>query len=62
MDGLLGCALSGAGPAVLVLYETGREDAVHAVAREFQSVGRQTEVMFPYLDRTGLVVKNIPQG
>lgn len=61
VPGLLGCALSGAGPAVLVLYETGREDAVHAVAREFEKAGCQSEVMFPHLDRTGLVVKNVSQ-
>ncbi|MCY4536512.1 MAG: homoserine kinase [Bryobacterales bacterium] len=61
VPGLLGCALSGAGPAVLVLYETGREDAVRAVAREFEKAGCQTEVMFPHLDRTGLVVKNMAQ-
>ena len=61
VDGLLGCALSGAGPAVLVLYETGREDAVRAVASEFETAGCQTEIMFPHLDRTGLVVKNISQ-
>ncbi len=61
VPGLLGCALSGAGPAVLVLYETGREDAVRAVAREFEAVGCTTEVMFPHLDRTGLVVKNTSQ-
>ncbi len=61
VPGLLGCALSGAGPAVLVLYETGREDAVRAVAREFEKAGSQTEVIFPHLDRTGLVVKNMSQ-
>ena len=61
VPGLLGCALSGAGPAVLVLYETGREDAVRAVAREFEKAGCQTEVIFPHLDRTGLVVKNMAQ-
>ena len=61
VPGLLGCALSGAGPAVLVLYETGREDAVRAVAREFEKAGCQTEVIFPHLDRTGLVVKNMSQ-
>ena len=61
VPGLLGCALSGAGPAVLVLFETGREDAVRAVAREFEKAGCQTEVIFPHLDRTGLVVKNMSQ-
>lgn len=55
--GLLGCALSGAGPAVLVFYETGKEEAVEAVVREFEQVGCSAEAMFPDLDRTGLIVK-----
>ncbi len=62
MPGLLGCALSGAGPAVLVLYETGREDAVRRVAREFEEAGCQAEVMLPHLDRTGLVVRDAVQA
>ena len=57
VPGLLGCALSGAGPAVLVFYETGSETAVEAVAQEFQKVGCQPEAMFPDLDRTGLIVR-----
>ncbi len=56
--GLLGCALSGAGPAVLVFYETGREEAVEAVADEFHRAGCVSETMFPDLDRTGLIVKD----
>ena len=55
--GLLGCALSGAGPAVLVFYETGKEEAVEAVVREFERAGCAAEAMFPDLDRTGLIVK-----
>ncbi len=58
VPGLLGCALSGAGPAILVFYETGREEAVGAVAREFERVDCRSEIMFPYLDRTGLIVKD----
>ena len=57
VDGLLGCALSGAGPAVLVLYDTGREDAVQAVVREFELAGCSAEAIYPHLDRTGLVVR-----
>lgn len=55
--GLLGCALSGAGPAVLVFYETGKEEAVEAVVQEFERAGCTAEAMFPDLDRTGLIVK-----
>ncbi len=58
VPGLLGCALSGAGPAVLVFYETGRRDAVEAVDGEFRKIGSRTEIMFPDLDRTGLVVRD----
>ena len=57
VPGLLGCALSGAGPAVLVFFETGREEAVDSVAREFERLDCRTETMFPDLDRTGLVIR-----
>ena len=58
VPGLLGCALSGAGPAVLVLYETGREEAVDAVASEFERAGCSTETMYAHLDRRGLVIRD----
>ncbi len=60
--GLLGCALSGAGPAVLVFYETGREAAVQAVSREFEKAGFASETVFPHLDRTGLIVRDSVNG
>ena len=60
--GLLGCALGGAGPAVLVFYETGREEAVWAVSREFEKAGCASETVFPHLDRTGLIVRNSVNG
>ena len=60
--GLLGCALSGAGPAVLVFYETGKEVAVRAVSREFEKAGFTSETMFPHLDRTGLIVRDSVNG
>ena len=53
--GLLGCALSGAGPAMLVLYETGSEAVVEKVRDEFRKAGRQSEALFPAIDREGLV-------
>lgn len=58
VPGLLGCALSGAGPAILVLYETGREEAVDAVASEFERAGCSTETMYAHLDRKGLVIRD----
>ena len=56
--GLLGCSLSGAGPAVLVFYETGRKDAVAAVGREFARAGCSSDAIYPGLDRTGLIVED----
>ncbi len=58
VPGLLGCALSGAGPAVLVFYQTGREDAVRSVDGEFRKAGCRSEILFPIIDRTGLIVRD----
>ncbi len=46
--GLLGCALSGAGPSILAFFESGREDCVRAFAGG-------AEVLFPPVDSDGLV-------
>jgi homoserine kinase len=54
--GLLGCAMSGAGPSMLVLFETGHEDVVELVRAEFEKAGKRAEAMFPKIDREGLVV------
>ena len=43
--GLLGCALSGAGPSVLVFYEKGCEDVCDLVRQVFALHGRAAEVM-----------------
>lgn len=55
--GLLGCAMSGAGPSMLVLYETGRQDVVDLVRKEFEKAGKRAETMFPKIDRDGLRVE-----
>ncbi|MCB1020530.1 MAG: homoserine kinase [Acidobacteria bacterium] len=55
--GLLGCAMSGAGPSMLVLFETGREDVVELVRAEFEKAGKRAEAMFPTIDRDGLKVE-----
>jgi homoserine kinase len=55
--GLLGCAMSGAGPSMLVLYETGRQDVVDLVRKEFEKAGKRAEMMFPKIDREGLRVE-----
>lgn len=54
--GLLGCAMSGAGPSMLVFYETGRQDVVNLVRKEFEKAGKRAEMMFPKIDRDGLRV------
>ena len=54
--GLLGCALSGAGPSMLVFCETGSEHVVGHVSDEFEKVGQSSEVRFPRIDREGLKV------
>jgi homoserine kinase len=54
MPGLLGCALSGAGPSILVLYETGNDDAVDAVVAAFGKAGRSAEAFRTTIDRGGL--------
>ena len=43
--GLLGCALSGAGPSVLVFYERGHEDVCELVRRAFAAKGRGSEIL-----------------
>ncbi len=55
-DGLLGCAMSGAGPSMLVLFETGEEQVVDLVVEEFRRAGHRSEAMFPEIDRDGLQV------
>ena len=56
VPGLLGCALSGAGPSILVLYETGSDEAVEAVKRTFEKAGQSAEVIWTTIDRNGLKV------
>lgn len=54
--GLLGCAMSGAGPSMLVLFESGRREVVELICEEFRKHGHEAEAMFPGIDREGLVV------
>ncbi len=54
--GLLGCALSGAGPAMVVFYEQGSEDVVKLVQREFEQAGRASEVWFSTIASEGLKI------
>ena len=43
--GLLGCALSGAGPSILVFYERGYQEVCELVRQVFALHGRQAEVL-----------------
>jgi len=52
--GLLGCALSGAGPSMLVFFESSREQVVDLVRAEFSKAGHDSEAVFPEIDREGL--------
>jgi len=44
--GLLGCALSGAGPSVLVFYERGYEQVCHLIQQVFAMHGRSSETLW----------------
>ena len=51
--GLLGCALSGAGPSILVFYERGHENVCELVQQVFAAHGHESEVMWPGLAACG---------
>lgn len=51
--GLLGCALSGAGPSVLVFYEKGYEQVCDLVRQIFLLRGHQSEVLWPQIASRG---------
>jgi homoserine kinase len=55
--GLLGCALSGAGPAILVFYEDGSESVVDLVQEQFLHLGRNSDIFFSRIDREGLQIE-----
>jgi homoserine kinase len=51
--GLLGCALSGAGPSVLVFYEKGYEQVCDLVRQIFAIHGRASETLWMHIDDQG---------
>ena len=51
--GLLGCALSGAGPSILVFYERGYEHVCQGVQQVFARHGKESEVILTELDAHG---------
>lgn len=52
-QGLLGCALSGAGPSVLVFYERGYEGVTEAFERLFAKYGVAATTYFTAIQRSG---------
>jgi len=53
MKGLLGCALSGAGPSILVFYERGYEHVCQSVQHVFTAHGKYSEIMLTELATRG---------
>jgi homoserine kinase len=51
--GLLGCALSGAGPSILVFYERGYEAVCDLVRQIFQLHGHSAEVLLTHIAERG---------
>ena len=51
--GLLGCALSGAGPSILVFYERGYEQVCDLVRQIFALHGHQSETLWVHIDGRG---------
>lgn len=54
--GLLGCALSGAGPSVLVFYERGCEEVCNLVRQIFALHGRESEILWAQIADHGYEV------
>jgi len=55
--GLLGCALSGAGPSIIVFYERGCEQVCDLVRQVFALNGRQSEVLLAPVADCGFQLK-----
>jgi homoserine kinase len=56
--GLLGCALSGAGPSILVFYERGYEAVCDLVRQIFQLHGRRAEVLVTHIAARGFELRD----
>jgi homoserine kinase len=54
--GLLGCALSGAGPSILVFYERGYDQVCDLVRQIFALHGRASETLWVQIDERGYEV------
>jgi len=51
--GLLGCALSGAGPSILVFYERGHESVCELARQAFSAGGKSSEILWTEADSRG---------
>jgi len=51
--GLLGCALSGAGPSILVFYERGHEQVCDLIRQVFALHGHTSEILWAEIARSG---------
>ncbi len=59
VPGLLGCALSGAGPSVLVFFERGRREITSVIENTFRSHGHHSHTYFTEIQREGFVLNKI---
>jgi homoserine kinase len=55
-DGLLGCAISGAGPSILVLHESDHAEVCEHVRAIFARLGHETSVFHAGIDEEGLLL------
>lgn len=58
-SGLLGCALSGAGPSVLVFYQRGHEAVTTLFEEIFSSHGCSAKTYFTEIQRTGYTLEKL---
>ncbi len=58
--GLLGCALSGAGPSILVFYERGYDGVCDLVRQIFQLHGHSAEVLPTHIAERGFELSESP--
>ena len=55
--GLLGCALSGAGPSIVVFYERGHEQVCDLVRQVFRIHGHESEILLADVARCGFELR-----
>ncbi len=59
VPGLLGCALSGAGPSILVFHERGHEDVCNTVCAVFKKHGRDSEIVCRGIAHYGYTLERV---